>query len=68
MSTESDNKRYREALQRYKADRERIASIREKMKYIHIANIYPSEEDIQWLCSIAKNGIDNAESSWYDHG
>ena len=63
MSTESDNKRYREALQRYKADRERIASIKERMKYVQIGS-----DDIEWLCDIAKHGIDNAESSWYDHG
>jgi hypothetical protein len=63
MSTESDNKRYREALEQYKADRERIASIMERMKYVQIGN-----DDIEWLCQIAKDGINNKESSWYDHG
>lgn len=70
MSTESDNKRYREALDRYKADRERIKDIKERYKtqtLIPQNSFETIKEDIEWLCSIAKDGIDNKESAWYDH-
>lgn len=69
MSTEDDNNRYRKALESYKRDREKIKRIREILK--EGATVMPM--DIEWLCDIAKNGIDNAESSrlfwfqWYDH-
>jgi hypothetical protein len=64
MSTESDNERYRNALEQYKQDRDKIKRIREILK--EGATVMPM--DIEWLCQIANDGINNKESSWYDHG
>lgn len=71
MSTEDDNNRYRKALESYKRDRERINDIKERYK---INSLIPQnsfetiKNDIEWLCEIANDGINNKESSWYDHG
>ena len=61
-NTESANNSYRKALEQYKADRERIKNILERMPYVQIGS-----DDIEWLCQKANEGINEKENNWYSH-
>ena len=64
-STEDANKSYKSALEQYRADKQRIKEMQDKLL---LNSINPSKEDILWLCQIGISGIDAQEASWYDHG
>jgi uncharacterized coiled-coil DUF342 family protein len=64
IDTDHANESYRRELSGYDQSRSKIKNIREKLK----AGEGVSDEEILWLCGEAEHGIDQAESSWYDHG
>ena len=64
IDTNHANQAAKEAFDGYKSDRERIKSIKEKLKNQELV----STEDLLWVCKRAELGIMLEESSWFDHG
>jgi len=65
LDSKDANNSHRSALEQYRADKQRIKEMQDKLL---LNGINPSKEDIMWLCQIGISGIDAQEASWYDHG
>ncbi len=64
METDILNKAYRDSMNQYNADRERIHLI----TCLNNSSGNVKKKDIEWLCAQLLARISQLESSWYDHG